>query len=195
MRFYDLIVRKRNGQELNQEEIDFMIKEYIEGRIPDYQMSAMLMAIYFKGMNNNEIKYLTMAMVNSGKIINLDSISGIKVDKHSTGGVGDTTTIALAPMVAAAGIPVAKMSGRGLGHTGGTIDKLEAISGFKTELSIDEFIKIVKKVGVSVISPTSDLAPADKKLYALRDVTGTVESIPLIVSSIMSKKIAAGADR
>jgi len=194
MRFYDLILKKRNGQELNQEEINFMIKGYIEGVIPDYQMSSMLMAIYFKGMNNNEIKYLTMAMVNSGKIINLDSISGIKVDKHSTGGVGDTTTIALAPMVAAAGIPVAKMSGRGLGHTGGTIDKLEAISGFKTELSIDEFIKIVKKVGVSVISPTSDLAPADKKLYALRDVTGTVESIPLIVSSIMSKKIAAGAD-
>ncbi len=194
MRFYDLIIKKRNGQKLSQEEIYFIIKEYSEDRIPDYQMSAMLMAIYFRGMSNDEIKYLTMAMVNSGKIIDLGSISGIKVDKHSTGGVGDTTTLALAPMVAAAGIPVAKMSGRGLGHTGGTIDKLEAIEGFKTELSLNKFKKIVKKVGVSIISPTSDLAPADKKLYALRDITGTVDSIPLIVGSIMSKKIAAGAD-
>ena len=194
MRFYDLIVKKRNGQKLSEEEIKSMIKEFIEGKIPDYQMSAMLMSIFFTGMSNNEIKYLTMAMVNSGKIINLSSIPGIKVDKHSTGGVGDTTTIALAPMVAAAGVPVAKMSGRGLGHTGGTIDKLESIEGFKTELSIDKFIKIVREVGISIISPTSDLAPADKKLYALRDVTGTIESIPLIVGSIMSKKIAAGAD-
>jgi len=194
LRFYDLIIKKRNSQKLNQEEIDFMIKEYIEDRISDYQMSAILMAIFFTGMDNNEIKYLTMAMVNSGKIIDLSSIPGIKVDKHSTGGVGDTTTLALAPMVAAAGVPVAKMSGRGLGHTGGTIDKLEAIEGFKTELSIDKFIKIVREVGVSIISPTSDLAPADKKLYALRDVTGTIDSIPLIVGSIMSKKIAAGAD-
>jgi len=193
LRFYNLIIKKRNGQKLSQEEIGFIIKEYSEDRIPDYQMSAMLMAIYFRGMSNDEIKYLTMAMVNSGKIIDLSSISGIKVDKHSTGGVGDTTTLALAPMVAAAGVPVAKMSGRGLGHTGGTIDKLEAIEGFKTELSLNKFIKIVKKVGVSIISPTSDLAPADKKLYALRDVTGTVDSIPLIVGSIMSKKIAAGA--
>ena len=194
MRFYDLITKKRDGQELSQEEINFMIKEYCEDRVPDYQMSAMLMAIYFKGMSNSEIKHLTIAMVNSGKIIDLNSIPGIKVDKHSTGGVGDTTTLALAPMVAAAGVPVAKMSGRGLGHTGGTIDKLESIEGFKTELSLNKFIEIVKKVGVSIISPTSDLAPADKKLYALRDVTATVESIPLIVSSIMSKKIAAGAD-
>jgi len=194
LRFYDLITKKRDGQELSQEEINFMIKEYCEDRVPDYQMSAMLMAIYFKGMSNSEIKHLTIAMVNSGKIIDLNSIPGIKVDKHSTGGVGDTTTLALAPMVAAAGVPVAKMSGRGLGHTGGTIDKLESIEGFKTELSLNKFIEIVKKVGVSIISPTSDLAPADKKLYALRDVSATVDSIPLIVSSIMSKKIAAGAD-
>jgi len=194
LRFYDLIIKKRGGQELTQEEINFMIKEYCEDRIPNYQMSAILMAIYFKGMSKRKIKYLTMSMVNSGKIIDLSSISGIKVDKHSTGGVGDTTTLALAPMVAAAGVPVAKMSGRGLGHTGGTIDKLESIEGFKTELSLNKFIDIVKKVGASIISPTSDLAPADKKLYALRDVTGTIDSIPLIVSSIMSKKLAAGAD-
>ncbi len=194
MRFCDLIIKKRNGLKLNQKEIDYAIKEFDEGIIPDYQMSAMLMAIYFQGMDINEIKYLTMAMVNSGKTIDLSSIPGIKVDKHSTGGVGDTTTLALAPMVAVAGVPVAKMSGRGLGHTGGTIDKLESIEGFKTELSLSKFIDIVKKVGGSIISPTSDLAPADKKLYALRDVTGTIDSIPLIVSSIMSKKLAAGAD-
>lgn len=194
MRFSDLIIKKRNGLKLTENDIKFMIEEYNEGKIPDYQMSAMLMAIYFKGMNNSEIRYLTKAMIDSGKIIDLSSIPGIKVDKHSTGGVGDTTTLALAPMVAAAGVQVAKMSGRGLGHTGGTIDKLESIEGFKTELSLNKFIKIVKKVGVSIISSTSDLVPADKKLYALRDVTGTVDSIPLIVSSIMSKKLAAGAD-
>jgi len=194
LRFCDLIIKKRNGLKLSEKEIDFAIKAFDEGEIPDYQMSAMLMAIYFQGMDINEIKYLTMAMVNSGKIIDLSSIPGIKVDKHSTGGVGDTTTLALAPMVAAAGVPVAKMSGRGLGHTGGTIDKLESIKGFKTELSLNKFIDIVKKVGASIISPTSDLAPADKKLYALRDVTGTIDSIPLIIGSIMSKKLAAGAD-
>lgn len=194
MRFCDLITKKRNGLKLGENEIYYAIKEFDEGKIPDYQMSAMLMAIYFQGMDISEIKYLTMAMVDSGKIIDLSSIPGIKVDKHSTGGVGDTTTLALAPMVAAAGVPVAKMSGRGLGHTGGTIDKLESIEGFKTELSLNKFIKIVKEIGVSIISPTSDLAPADKKLYALRDVTGTVDSIPLIVGSIMSKKLAAGAD-
>jgi pyrimidine-nucleoside phosphorylase len=194
LRFSDLIIKKRNGLKLTENDIKFMIEEYNEGKIPDYQMSAMLMAIYFKGMNNSEIRYLTKAMIDSGKIIDLSSIPGIKVDKHSTGGVGDTTTLALAPMVAAAGVRVAKMSGRGLGHTGGTIDKLESIEGFKTELSLNKFIKIVKKVGVSIISSTSDLVPADKKLYALRDVTGTVDSIPLIVSSIMSKKLAAGAD-
>jgi pyrimidine-nucleoside phosphorylase len=194
LRFSDLIIKKRNGLKLTENDIKFMIEEYNEGKIPDYQMSAMLMAIYFKGMNNSEIRYLTKAMIDSGKIIDLSSIPGVKVDKHSTGGVGDTTTLALAPMVAAAGVKVAKMSGRGLGHTGGTIDKLESIEGFKTELSLNKFIKIVKKVGVSIISSTSDLVPADKKLYALRDVTGTVDSIPLIVSSIMSKKLAAGAD-
>ena len=194
MRFYDLIIKKREGYELTQDEIIFIITEYCENRVPDYQMSAMLMAIYFQRMNINEIKYLTMAMVHSGKIIDLSSIPGIKVDKHSTGGVGDTTTLALVPMVAAAGVPIAKMSGRGLGHTGGTIDKLESIKGFKTELSINQFINIVKKIGASIISSTSDLAPADRKLYALRDVTGTIDSIPLIVSSIMSKKLAAGAD-
>jgi len=148
LRFCDLIIKKRNGLKLNQKEIDYAIKKYDEGIIPDYQMSAMLMAIYFKGMDINEIKYLTMAMVNSGKIIDLSSIPGIKVDKHSTGGVGDTTTLALVPMVAAAGVPVPKISGRGLGHTGGTIDKLESIKGFKTELTINKFVKIVKDVGV-----------------------------------------------
>ena len=194
MRFSDLIIKKRNGLKLNEKEINYAIKEFNIGKVPDYQMSAMLMAIYFQGMDISEIEYLTMSMVNSGKIIDLSSIPGIKVDKHSTGGVGDTTTLALAPMVAAAGVPVAKMSGRGLGHTGGTIDKLESIERFKTEISLNRFIKIVKEVGASIISPTSDLAPADKKLYALRDVTGTVDSIPLIVGSIMSKKLAAGAD-
>ncbi len=195
LRAIDLIVKKRNGNILTEEEIKYFIIGYVSGKIPDYQMSAMLMAIYFKGMNINETKHLTLEMVKSGNIVDLKQIHGIKVDKHSTGGVGDTTTLALAPMVAALGVPVAKMSGRGLGHTGGTIDKLESIKGYKTELSLERFIEIVKKIGISVINPTANLAPADKKIYALRDVTGTIESIPLIVGSIMSKKIAAGADK
>ena len=195
LRAIDLIIKKRNGNILTEEEIKYFIKGYVSGEIPDYQMSAMLMAIYFEGMNINETKHLTLEMVKSGNIVDLKKIHGIKVDKHSTGGVGDTTTLALAPMVAALGVPVAKMSGRGLGHTGGTIDKLESIEGYKTELNLERFIEIVKKIGISVINPTANLAPADKKIYALRDVTGTIESIPLIVGSIMSKKIAAGADK
>jgi len=195
MRIIDLIIKKRNGNRLNENEIKFIVNEYVDGNIPDYQMSAMLMAIFFQGMDIEETKHLTLSMIKSGSTVDLSVIPGIKLDKHSTGGVGDTTTLALAPMVAAAGVPVAKMSGRGLGHTGGTIDKLESIPGFKTEISLDKFIKVVNKIGVSLISPTLNLAPADKKLYALRDVTGTIDSIPLIVSSILSKKIATGSDK
>ena len=194
MRMYDLIEKKRNGEALSKEEIAYMIDSYVEGEIPDYQMSAMLMAIYFKGMNDEEIGIMTDRVAHSGDMVDLSAINGVKVDKHSTGGVGDKTTLIIAPIVAACGVKVAKMSGRGLGHTGGTVDKLEAIPGMQTSLDRERFFEIVNRTGLSVIGQSGNMAPADKKLYALRDVTATVDSIALIAVSIMSKKLAAGSD-
>ncbi|MFV9451449.1 pyrimidine-nucleoside phosphorylase [Mycoplasma sp. 4463] len=194
MRVVDIIEKKRLNHELTNEEIEFLINSYVRSEAPDYQMSAFLMAVMFNGMNSREIATMTKYMMHSGEVMNLSAIPGIKVDKHSTGGIGDKTTLAVGPIVAALGAPVAKMSGRGLGHTGGTIDKLETIPGFTVELSEKEFIEQVKEHGIAVIGQSASLVPADKKLYALRDVTATVESIPLIASSIMSKKLATGSN-
>ncbi len=194
MRMYDIIAKKRDGLELSEKEISYLIQGYVNGEIPDYQMSAFLMAVYLKGMTEKETHYMTNEVAHSGDMVDLSAIPGIKVDKHSTGGVGDKTTLIVAPIVAACGVKVAKMSGRGLGHTGGTVDKLESIPGYRTTLTQEEFFEVVKKTGLSVIGQSGNLTPADKKMYALRDVTATVDNISLIAVSIMSKKLAAGSD-
>lgn len=194
MRVVDLINKKKHGGVLNNDELNFIVQGYTRGEIPDYQMSAFLMAVYFRGMNKQETADFTLAFANSGDMVDLSKIEGIKVDKHSTGGVGDKISLIVIPLVASTGVPVAKMSGRGLGHTGGTIDKLESIEGFKTELSSEEFTNNVNKYKMAIVGQTGNLTPADKKIYALRDVTATVDSIPLIASSVMGKKIAAGSD-
>lgn len=194
MRAVDIIMKKRDGEKLSKEEIKFLVDGFTDGSVDNYQMSAFTMAVFFQGMDDEEATYLTQAMLHSGDVLDLSDIKGIKVDKHSTGGVGDKTSLVVAPVVASLGIKFAKMSGRGLGHTGGTLDKLESIPGYDISMSDEDFIKQVNDIGVALIGQTADLAPADKKLYALRDVTATVESIPLIASSIMSKKLASGAD-